>query len=54
MINAVMGDFGVLEYSATSAGAVLSTLALLSTGGDALGIESQVREEYAARWYRLV
>lgn len=42
MINAVMDDFGVLEYSTTSAGAVLDTMALLSTSGDALGTASQV------------
>lgn len=42
MIDAVIDDFGVLEYSTTSAGAVLGTLALLSTSGDALGTVSQV------------
>ncbi|CAM9419179.1 unnamed protein product [Pylaiella littoralis] len=41
MINAVMDDFGVLEYSTTSAGTVLNTLALLSTVGDAVGTASQ-------------
>lgn len=42
MIDAVMDDFEILEYSTTSAGAVLDTLALLSTGGDAIGVMSQV------------
>ncbi|CAN0146388.1 unnamed protein product, partial [Pylaiella littoralis] len=41
MVSAVMDDFGILEYSTTSAGAAFDTLALLSTGGDALSSASQ-------------
>eukprot|EP00903_Cladosiphon_okamuranus_P012876 g12026.t1 len=41
MINAAVADFGVLDYSPTSAAAVLDTLALLSSNGDTLGTESQ-------------
>lgn len=42
MVNATMDDFGVLDYSINSAGAVLDTLALLSTRGDAVGTALQV------------
>lgn len=41
MIDAAVDDFGVLDYSITSAGAVLDTLAILSTAGGALGTASQ-------------
>lgn len=43
MIGATIHDFVMLDYSPTTAGAVLDTLALLSSTGDALGAESQVR-----------
>lgn len=42
MINDTMDDFGVLDYSTTSAGTVLDTLALLSTRGGAVGTALQV------------
>lgn len=52
MINAAVVDFGVLDYSPTSAGAVLDTLALLSSNMDALGTESQV-SSYISKVCRL-
>ena len=42
LVNAAVGDFDVLDYSTTSAGAVLDTLALLSSSPEALGSEPQV------------
>ncbi len=42
MIHAAVDDFGALDHTSTSVGAVLGTLALLSTSEDALGVESQV------------
>lgn len=41
LVNAAVDDYGVLGYSATSAGAVLDTLALLSSSPEALEAESQ-------------
>lgn len=42
LVSAAVADFDVLDYSTTSAGAVLDTLAILSSSPDALGTESQV------------
>lgn len=42
LVSAASDDFGVLDYSTTSAGAVLDTLALLSSNPDVLGADSQV------------
>lgn len=50
MIDAAVADFGVLDYSLTSAGAVLDTLALLSSNSDALGTEPQVGLYISTPW----
>ena len=42
MIHAAVDDFSVLDHSSISVGAVLGTLALLSSSEGALGVESQV------------
>lgn len=42
MVEDVTNDFEALEYSATTAGAVLDTLALVSGGGISQGADPQV------------